>query len=321
MYILTPVIFIKILTLTILIISIPAVMLHIMVRRQTSLLSSGFKLTAVLIVCGLFFLFMKTAAFDTQLQKTFILFASVFFVIFFVALILTLFRYISHRNMGSRNPYLSPDLAAVYRFSDDIVLILDWQGRILDVNHEEGFRQLAGQDVTNIEDLPAPDENDFYVNITRSLEEWECYLTVSGQSFLVMNTPIITKNSPAVGSVMVLHCITEEKEYERVLLEKNDNLEAANKKLEKLVKMNGMLKAEQAKARLLQRVQTELTGRIEGIIADIRDLTAGDNIDSDESKKRLRGIIDSLRGIYKKVRDTIQSIQKERLAHDKGFDC
>ncbi len=297
---------------------LPAALLYLHTRRRTSPMSVALALAVVMGMISLLLVFCYVAAFNPVQKRALVTVSLLTFITFIVISAILGSMYLVSIVNGRKKAFISPDLYAVYRYADDLILQLDHNGQIIDINHEEAFLMLLGKRFDSIAELvslsePVPNRTEGIAALfLRTTEKWQCDVTLNEQSFIVMNTPVMTKNEPAFGSIMVFHNITEEKENELALSRQNDELSAANRKLENLVKMVGILEAEQTKAEMLRLVQIELTDRIDEILTDIRKLCVSADTDVGEYKMALGEIIISLRDVYRKVRKTIQSFTIER---------
>lgn len=318
MYQLTPDLLPKIFIIVVIMMLIPAALLYLHTRRRTNPTSVVLALAVVTGMISLLLVFCYVASLNPVQKKAFATACLLSFTMFIMFSATLGIQYLVSIKNGRRNAYILPDLYAVYRYADDIVLQLDRHGQIIDINHEEAFLKLSRKRLDNIAELVSSGEPAQHCTeriaglFSRTTEKWQCDVTVKTQSFIVMNTPVMTKDEPAFGSIMVFHNITEEKENELALSRQNEELLAANHKLENLVKMVGILEAEQTKAEMLRLVQIELTDRIDEILSDIRKLYLSADTDAGEYKAALGGIIISLRDVYRKVRRTIQSFTIER---------
>ena len=195
------------------------------------------------------------------------------------------------------------DYRMLFQAIEDLALIFDYNGKLVDINHKNEFFRLFG-DITELQELME------FIGI-ESLEnsqERQVHIHIKKQDeyFLLIIHPINSKNTN-LGTILVLHDITEIKKSELEILDSNETLQEANAKLLNYVNAAEVLETEKERLRLLKHIQANLITYIENIADYIYSIEKS-NENYLDYKEKINKASDMIRIVYGDIRKSIRNI-------------
>lgn len=262
---------------------------------------------------GLFSILMEHAILDMQFERFFkhtglaLLMLS---MLLFVAIMV--FVAVSRRH---KPVILNPttNLKTVFKTVDDLVLVADDRGQIIDVNYPELFEsmQLEADTIDNlIEKLRQYTVSDGLSGSCTSLinltirSQRELFLTALDSWFVLSIAPILSKGGVR-GYILIFQDISNIRKTEEALSLKNIELENARCRLSGELALAGTLDAEKERLKVLEQIQTMLLHRIEHAVSSVQDIKNRRKVGSIAYKADVTLLADQLRLIYKEVRMSV----------------
>jgi len=242
----------------------------------------------------------------------------IFFILLLAYLLVRLNRIREKKYIMSQ----SPDLKKVFYSIEDLAIILDDQGEVVEINHPKRYQALFGtaahidkilnRIVKNLE------EDDFLCSKENLIKVGErepvkVKIRVSEKVFLVSFSSIVNKGI-FIGNTMVVYDITNQKQVEEALVDQIAYMEMANKKLRDSVAIMNSLESEKIRLELVDQVQKDLIIKLEKIVKQVHNIQKTSFDTTQDYHKAIHEVADFSRGIYKDVRDSI----KELFSDQKG---
>jgi hypothetical protein len=189
----------------------------------------------------------------------------------------------------------SPDLRAVFASIEDLALIVDYKGSIVETNHPEKMKALF-DDCSSLHEIM----NSFGASICFSKNE---------EDYSVRISPIIERDN-YLGCTLVAQNVTEIKMFERKMEKNNKHLEESNQKLLTYMDIGHVLEAEKARLKVLEEVQLGLIKKIENVIIHLQDIQRKRLSKIHSNRKEILALADALREAYGSMRIAIRQISE-----------
>jgi hypothetical protein len=293
-----------------------AVNIFITVRFRRSRAVVLFQLASLFCVFGLFGLLMDLAILELRLE---LFYRFAYRLILSLSLVTYAAAAMTHFIRSKLNPNVCEavaDLKSVFSTVDDVAIIADYAGRIVDVNHPEALKKLALEAVT-LQDLmralgiPAtaqvPDKLSGRLPAETAKVQFEVMLGQHALWYALSFYPIIAHDE-YLGHALILQDITSIKNLEAQLQRQNDELEAANRQLAQDAHMAGVLEAEKQRLQVLESVQEDLAQHIEHAITEVHTLRRVYDESGSFCREEAARLAEGLRRIHKDVRRSIGAI-------------
>ncbi|MDF1616867.1 hypothetical protein [Petrocella sp. FN5] len=216
----------------------------------------------------------------------------------------------------------STDLKTVFYSMDDLAVIIDHHGVVVELNHPMAYQSIFGND-THIDEILnriVKTTKDFdFISIKESLikegkkRPIKIILKISEKTFLVTFSSIMSKDT-FIGNAMVVYDVTDQKQVEKKLEDQIAYMALANKKLRDSVAITNNLESEKVRLELVDQVQKNLIVKIEKMVTQVHYIQKTHYNTMQEYHKAIHDVADYLREIYKDVRDSI----KELFSNQKG---
>jgi hypothetical protein len=305
-----------------------SVNIYFFLRHKRNLFITGFHVSSLFVLCGLFCLMMDNVIIGLPFKVSYTTAAHISFALCILSIAVFSTLALADR---IRNPLgyqiFSPNLEAVFSGICDLALVVDYRGNIIQINHPEIIQSIYPNPATLMELLlffkkihhgewPFPDE------ISAIDEEVQCELFFQEQSthLMLKLTPIVS-NQCKIGYTLLFEDISAIRQSEIKLKEQNSFLIQANEKLTHYVKIAGALEAEEERLLILKQLQSSLIEKIEASISMISHIRENSFI-NETHKPDIKDLSDMLRNIYKDVRASVSRIAgKEVTSHDKSSNC
>jgi signal transduction histidine kinase len=288
--------------------------IYLQVSRKRTFLLTSITVVSLFIGVFLFCLAMETAIIDLPLEKTF---RDVKMAALYLGLLTFLgtvgYFFLRHKPVSDTS--LSPDLSAIFQVLDDIAVISDSQGNIVEVKQPRG--ETSFQDCKNMDDISQvllqeaaqtfhPEIRDAFQDLLGE-HQFEVCLENRQQYYLVKISPILSARGRRIGAAVLFHNIKREKLLLREIEDYNQSLTDANAKLADYMETASVLEAEKERLRVFQKIQTDLLEKIQSITAD---LPAAQELSEDDEniRKNLERLAAELREVYDQVRKSVRSI-------------
>lgn len=325
---LDPFIIIKSIMLLIATLFLCAINIYSFLRHKRNLFITGFHVSSLFGLCGLFCLMMDNVIIGLPFKVSYSTAAHISFALCILSIAVFSALALADR---IRNPsgyqIFSPNLEAVFSAICDLALVVDYRGNIIQINHPEKLQSLYPNPARLMELLlffktrhhgewPFPDE------ISAIDEEVQCELFSQEQNahFMLKLTPIVS-NQCKIGYTLLFEDISAIRQSEIKLKEQNSFLIQANEKLTHYVKIAGALEAEEERLLILRQLQSSLIEKIEASISMISNIRDNSFIKKTH-KLDIKDLSNLLRSIYKDVRASVSRIAgKEVTSHDKSSNC
>ncbi len=323
---------VKISILLALLLALLVVNIYLKISRKKNFIISGIHIASFFGGMFLFCLLIEISILDLP-SDIFYRQAGIWAMIFCIAALLVTARaYLINRNSAT-NMLVSPDLSTVFLAIEDIAVICDYNGNIIETNQSPHEKKFFGENGTTIEDLLSfllsnTDQSNHEALISglrnpKRLHRFEIHLTGSDDYYLVTVSPIMADKINFIGSTIVFHDIKEEKMLLAEINHQHQLLQNANAKLTEYVKMANVLEAEKERLKLLQNIQADLIVKIENVSANIQSILNTENHSLKDYQNKIAKVAKQLRKIYMDIRKSINRISGRKGAEDgdQSIDC
>ena len=263
------------------------------VRRRANIASRLFHLSSFWGLVGMFCTLIETIILGLPFKSYFQTAGSIAFFLCGIVLFGSLFTFIIMKKKDLQAFRFSPDLRDVFTGMEDVALILDYKGFVVESNDSKKTEDLFG-DCTSLHSLISKERQEFF-------------LSAAAEDYLVKMSPIIDRGS-CLGYTLVAQNITEKKMFERKMKESNERLEEANQKLLTYMKIGHVLEAEQARLDILQQVQVGLMKKIEEVITRLQAIQKKGFDKDHKNRKEILDLAEILRKAYKEMRISLRQI-------------
>lgn len=289
-------------------------------RRDTPVVL--FHISSLFCMAGLFCILIKTSILNLDFEPVFDNAGRMALLLSVLMYIMTAIIYaVGRKDYRLRFP--SMDLKSVFQTVDDLTIVSDYKGRIVDVNDPDLLNSLQSKTETVqelIRTLGAHADSAVLDDIAARLPALKEKLYAEIQlkkidAWYALGVFPVFAGVECLGYTIILQNITHVKKTEQLLQVQNDALEQANLKLARDAHLAGVLEAERERLRVLEKVQTDLAQQIENTItqvAYIRNRHAETDLVVQQEAAR---IADQLRWVYKEVRKSISSISGKEREH------
>ncbi len=265
--------------LLIIMIAICAVNIFIHVRHRPGFFTQWLHIWSGLALAGGFCLLMDTVILDLPLEKGFRTAGVILLILCTITVITSAIVFLLKAPGKALRFGSSTDLQAIFTAVDDLILVVDYKGNIVDVNHPERLRgmcndaEVFSEAIIELERKTQDPFRPFPGDINEIADAWqsEFHLPLENTYYLLSISPIIL-GANRVGFTVVFQDITAIKQSEIELKEQNIHLEAANSKLARYIKMAGVLEAEKERLRILEQLQAALIKKIEDAVVRVDEL-------------------------------------------------
>lgn len=234
------------------------------------------------------------------------------------ALIVSGTAFLLQKNRRFNPVQLMPDLRAVFYAIEDLVMIFDYNGKLLQTNNDRRLGELFGgcSMYAQIEALFVREGNtDFKLPPSKTEErQFEVQLTSRKEHYYVTVTPVLSGTS-YLGFYMLLHNVTGIKASESLLEENIERLKIVNRRLANSVNMANVLAEEKERLKFSNQIQKELIVDIEAINEQVKSLLDEPDLTVAEHQAHMTAIQLRLRNVFAEVRKSIR-----RIGHETGGD-
>jgi hypothetical protein len=265
---------------------------------------------------------MDTVTIGLPIDLIFKMFVQYMSIIFSIMLLLYIFIRLNRMRVKKYFTEQLPDLKTVFYSIEDLAVIIDYDGVVVEVNHPNTYETLfcACTHIDEIINKIIKDSKDQDIicikeSLTRDGKQKPVKVTVksSEKVFLFTFTSIFNKGI-FIGYAMVVYDITNQKQVEKALEDQIAYMEIANKKLEDSVAIINSLESEKVRLELVDKVQKDLITKIEKMVTQVHNIQKTHYDTMQEYHKAIHDVADFLREIYKDVRGSI----KELFSDQKG---
>lgn len=306
----------------VLIIVIASINIFILVRFRRSKPVVLVHIASFFLLSALFCFLIERAILDLRAEQVYIYAGRLLIYLSMASYAVAVFVYLLNRNKP--DGVITTDLRSVFITVDDLAVIADYNGRIIEVNHHEALSLLDLETDTlqnllrtlsNITDSRAP------ADIAKRLPEMkekiqaELMLCRSEQWYALSIYPIMS-NHECLGYIMIMQDITYIKSLEAQLQAQNVALEEANRQLARDIHMVGILEAERQRLQVQEKVQSEILKHIEQAITDIGAIRTFYKDTGQICRDDAVELAERLRSIHKDVRKSIGVISGRSEALD-----
>ena len=239
-----------------------------------------------------------------------------FFIVTGLFLIYIVFKYIFNLRSKKILLRLLPDLKSIFSNIDDLIIVMDYRGVIVNINNSKKFNELFKAnnslvDIQNTINRDAANQNTIFKKdnllLINEKKKEELYFSESDKYFIAIINPILS-GSNKLGLTFVFHDITEIKKYQIQIKEQNEYLDRSNKKLSEYIKIALVLEAENERLKLLESIQSELINKIENVAFKINQMQKQSYEDEMKYRNDIKQAADELRSVYSDVRKSIKQI-------------
>lgn len=290
--------------------------IYLHVNKRQNHLTKGFHITSFFWFTGLFCLFIQTVILDLSFEKYFEHIGKLSIVSGTVCGIVTLGIYLYSRQKAIVSAYMLPDFASLLSKTNDLVIISDFNGKIIEINQMVQRQKVLGESVHDLEALyhawidQAPVEQSALIEAwhNMNLAKHQFEIQLQDQFYWVQSCPLFTNRNNYLGTVIVLHDIREEKDLREAINQQNTSLEKANKKLVEYVGVAEVLESEKIRLQCLQEVQIGLAKDIEAVIDHINGIAKKKAEDTFTYSQEVAEIATKLRTALKAIRQSIHTM-------------
>lgn len=297
------------------------------VRRKPNWISTSLQFSSIFLGMFLFCILMRIAIVDLEVEVYYLKASHIFLIGWLVSLLTTLFFWVAKKPWKWHSIFLNPDISSILTAVEETIIICDYNGLIIEMNHQgiwnTVLKECHQQDELLTQLLLLSREKQEVVQEKRNLihppVEFEIY---SNQDvFLVSVLPIRGNQLKDLGTMIVLHNITEEKKLIQEVYESNEKLETANKQLVHFVEISSQLEEQKERLKLVEGIQSELLVRIEEIISEINELQQQENDPLEVFQNNVETISDQLRDILRLVRISVKNMNSNSFGgeYDSGI--
>ena len=214
--------------------------IYLQVSRKRSFLLTSISVMSFFIGIVLFSLLMETANLDLPVEKDFRQLRTAALVLGLATVIISVIHLVLRQRKDPEDNTLSPDLSAVFEVLEDITVISDIKGNLLEMKQPQGF-MLFTENCKTFEDIRNSLKNDAGEGSMEAFEhalqdlsqehQFELSFQSRQQEYLVRITPILSSRGKRTGTALLFHDIYKEKQMIRVVQAYNQSLTAANTNL------------------------------------------------------------------------------------------
>ena len=209
------------------------------------------------------------------------------------------------------------NLSHAFEKLDELVFVVDSDGTITHINHQDQFEQIFGQSKTLVElfdfiEACGFESNEVLSQKKRMLESFAIEMSFPAQEvcYFFDMRPVIMKSGQLVGFTAVIQNMTEIKKSEITLEKRNGYLEQANAKLNHYVTVSSALEAENERLLVIDHLQKTLISQIEQSLHHLRHINMlgfKEHTYSDDLKE----LSHQLREIYKEIRSSVDKMSRK----------
>ncbi|NCB43047.1 MAG: hypothetical protein EOM59_10560 [Clostridia bacterium] len=268
----------------------------LLVRRRANIASRLFHISSLLGLVGMFCTLMERSILGLPFKSYFQIAGSIAFTLCGIVFLGSFLTFFIMKKKNFQSFRFSPDLRAVFTSIEDLALILDYKGSVVESNDPKKMEDLFG-DCSSLHTMMS--------NVGQ-----EIFFSKAEEDYLVKMTPIIDKES-CLGYTLVAQNITEKKTFEKKMKENNKRLEDANQKLLAYMKIGHVLEAEKARLNILEQVQVGLIKKIEQVITHLQDIRRKGFDKDHNNRNEILGLAEILRNAYKEMRISIRQISDD----------
>lgn len=200
---------------------------------------------------------------------------------------------------------------------EELVFVVDLDGTITHVNHMDVFKKLFGEIKTLSELMVFMDHEGIatYEALDQKIQllehiKGEVHHSSLNKCFYFDLRPVLTSGKQLVGYTVVIQDITEIKESEKTLEQRNIFLEQANVKLTHYVSVSSALEAENERLVMIDHIQTTLIHQIEQSLTHLKRIQEVSFKDETYTEE-LKDLSTELRKIYKGIRNSVDKMSRK----------
>jgi len=193
----------------------------------------------------------------------------------------------------------SPDVQTVFFSIQDLALITNRNGDIIEINHPENFKKTFGS-INSLKDLLDTMHMD-------SLPETHCEITYKDLSYYINIIPIVSHRF-FVGHALIFYDITALKSIETTLRHQKKILEDAHEKLQLEAKLVNSLNTENLRLQQIQSIQDTLANDLQSALEGLDTILDSNYKHSELYHQNLSDFSNTLRHIYAKLRTFVHKI-------------
>lgn len=306
--------------LMILLIALTVANIYFFTGRRHTFFTLGIHISSFFGGIYLFCLFIQTSILELPFESYYRNAGAASLTLCIATFLLACVTFVFCKRKSLTNMYITPDLSSVFYAIEDIAVICDYNGKIIEINQSPNEKRLFGEICINIEDItclllsisPESEHELIKSSLTdlKTRHQLEINIAEMGGCFMVTSSPIMTDGTNYIGTSIVFHNIRKERELINEIDSQNHSLQLANKELIDYVKVANVLEAEKERLKLLQDLQSRLIQRIEAVISHINNIQDKQYKHLNDCQKDVNLVSSELRDIYKAVRCSINSISK-----------
>ena len=292
--------------------------IYLFISRKRNIYSVFFHILSFCLIVFLFCILLQTAIIELDIEKYYVNIGQVALYIGTFLLFITILLSIVYYRKISKKVLILPNLIDVFMSIDDIAIICDYKGDIVEINKSPKQKQLFGEKCYNVDDLlsilikkaPIQYHNEIktvFYNL-KSFHQIELEFKDTEDFYLINISPIMPNKNNCIGATIVFHNIKKEKLLIREIDKQNLSLQKANNKLLEYVRIANDLETEKERLRLLQEIQADLIDKIEIVISNIKKIQNNNFQNICDYQNSISEISKELRDVYNEVRQSINSI-------------
>jgi hypothetical protein len=295
-------------------IAVASVNILILVRFKHSKPVVLFHVASLHLISGLFCLLMESAILDLRIERFYsaggrlLLYLSIA-----LYAVVAIAYYINRKKLTS---FPAMDLRSAFQTVDDLTIVADYTGRIVDINHREAFTRF-NLDADTLQNLlyslwklsGSQDLDGIAVRLLELKEKVQTELLLSRyeQWYALSILPILS-GGECLGFIMILQDVTYIKTTKDKLQTQNAAIEETNRQLARDAHMAGILEAEKQRLQVQEKVQSEILKQIEYAITDVGAMLTFYKETGRICRDDAAALAERLRSIHKDVRQSIGAI-------------
>lgn len=212
---------------------------------------------------------------------------------------------------------ITVNLFNAFSVLEELVFVVDLDGTITHVNHMDVFQKLFGEIKTLSELMVFMEQEGIatYEALDQKIQHLqningEMHHSALNKCFYFDIRPVVTNKRQHAGYTVVIQDITEIKDSEKTLEQRNIFLEQANAKLNHYVSVSSALEAENERLVMIDHIQTTLIHQIEQSLIHLKRIQEVSFKDKTHSED-LKDLSTELRKIYKEIRSSVDKMSRK----------
>lgn len=242
---------------------------------------------------------LSTTNFNPSLEPFFLHAFRILWILFGVTTLVFIFEFSRLYLLTTNHSNASPDVQTVFYSIQDLALITNHNGDIIEINHPKNFKKTFGS-INCLKDLLDAIQMD-------SLPETYCEITYKGLSYYINIIPIVSHRF-FVGHALIFYDITALKSIETTLRHQKKILEDAHEKLQREVKLVNSLNTENLRLQQIQSIQDALVNDLQSALNELNTILDSNYKHSEIYHQKVTDFSNTLRHIYAKLRTFVHKI-------------